>query len=99
MMQQLSSCQQRVTLPAATLPAVYNRIICAAVVDNRFRTMLLTNPAKAIAHGYNGEAFLITEQEANHLISIKAETLKEFASQLVTPPIPVMIPVAVAACD
>lgn len=99
MMQLLNTCQQRVTFPAATLPAVYNRLICAAVVDSRFRKMLLVDPVKAIALGYNGEAFLITDEQASHLNSIKASTLKDFASQLVSPLKPAVISVSIAACD
>ena len=59
-----------------------SRILTAAVINARFRQMLLTNPVSAIAMGYGGEAFHLGNEEKNCLASIRATSLADFASQL-----------------
>lgn len=60
----------------------YSRILTAAVISAQFRQLLLTNPAKAIATGFAGEAFNLDTEECNRLSSIRASSLADFASQL-----------------
>ena len=60
-----------------------SRLLTAAVVNIHFRQMLLTNPGKAIANGYAGEAFRINSDEKKRLSSIRATSLADFASQAV----------------
>ena len=59
-----------------------NRLVTAAVVSKSFCELLLDDPAEAIAAGYNGEAFLLTAEEQDLVVSIQAATLQEFAIQL-----------------
>ena len=60
----------------------YSRILSAAVINNRFRGMLLDNPEEAIARGYSGEQFEIDGEEQKHLSAIQANTLADFAAQM-----------------
>jgi len=60
-----------------------NRLMTAAVVSKRFCKLLLSDPVQAIKHGYNGELFHLTKDEKDMIVSIKAECLSDFASQLV----------------
>ena len=60
----------------------YSRILTAAVISSQFRQLLLTNPGKAIAAGFAGEAFNLDTEECKRLSSIRASTLADFASQL-----------------
>ena len=60
----------------------YSRILSAAVINSQFRQMLLKDPVKAITNGYSGERFEIDSDERNHLSSIKATSLADFAAQL-----------------
>ena len=60
-----------------------NRLVAAAVVNRRFRQLLLTQPAKAIENGYNGETFSLTPASRQLVCSIVARTLEEFAEPLV----------------
>ncbi len=64
----------------------YSRILTAAVISSQFRQLLLTNPGKAIAAGFAGEAFNLDLEECKRLSSIQASTLADFASQLNGPP-------------
>jgi len=60
----------------------YSRILTAAVINSRFRQMLLSNPGKAVSTGYAGEAFHLPHEEKKRLASIRATSLADFASQL-----------------
>lgn len=59
-----------------------HQLLAAAVVSKKFRQLLLTNPAQAIAEGWAGQKFAFSSKERQRVISIKARTLEEFASQL-----------------
>jgi hypothetical protein len=63
-----------------------SRILTAAVINTRFRQMLLSNPAGAIAMGFGGEAFHLGNETRQYLASIQATSLADFASQLVRNP-------------
>lgn len=59
-----------------------SRLITAAVVNQKFCTLLLTNPAMALATGYNGELFRLATEEQELILSIRATSLADFATQL-----------------
>jgi hypothetical protein len=59
-----------------------NRLLSAAVINRSFRSMLLNNPAKAIAGGYYGERFNIGSKAVSQVSSIHATSLADFAAQL-----------------
>ncbi len=59
-----------------------SRLLTAAVVNGRFRKLLLSDPARALACGYDGEPFWFAKDERERILSIKAKSLADFASQL-----------------
>ena len=59
-----------------------NRILVAAVINQRFCARLLANPKTAIQAGYRGERFAISSQLLTLLDAIRVETLSEFAQML-----------------
>lgn len=60
----------------------YSRIMTAAVVNERFRKLLLSNPSLALKSGYGGEAFYLESEESERISAIKATSLAEFARQM-----------------
>jgi len=60
----------------------YSRILSAAVINRSFREKLLSDPALAIASGFNGESFDLTDSEKKELSALKGLTLSEFALQI-----------------
>ncbi len=58
------------------------RLLTAAVVNREFCSLLLANPAMAVAIGYNGEPFDLAAEEQELIISINATSLADFAKQL-----------------
>ena len=63
--------------------AELSRLISAAVVNKRFRDLLLRNPEEALEAGYQGEAFMLASEERALITSIQATSLADFAMQLV----------------
>jgi hypothetical protein len=59
-----------------------SRLLTAAVVNVNFRTLLLNDPGRALATGFNGESFWFDRDEHERILSIKAHTLADFANQL-----------------
>lgn len=59
-----------------------NRLLIAALADQRFCELLLTDPKEALKQGYGDERFNLTLEEKDILFSIQATTLLDFASQL-----------------
>jgi len=59
-----------------------NRLICAAVVDKKFCQLLLRDPAAAIASGYRGETFELSEEDQMSIESIRATSLSDFSHYL-----------------
>ncbi|MBE0670791.1 MAG: hypothetical protein IH588_09400 [Anaerolineales bacterium] len=59
-----------------------SRIFAAAVVNRQFCEMLLQDPHIALQRGYLGETFSLSKEEMDAIISIRAETLSDFARQL-----------------
>ncbi len=59
-----------------------SRLITAAVINQEFRQLLLSNPEKAINTGYNGEKFSLERAEKELILSIRATSLADFAVKL-----------------
>ena len=60
-----------------------SRIITAAVINFRFRQDLLRDPRHAVESGYGDETFSLEEKEIEHLFSIRAKSLEEFATKII----------------
>jgi hypothetical protein len=59
-----------------------SRLLTAAVVNRGFRSLLLANPESALARGYQGEHFRLDNEQKNLILSIRADTLADFATQI-----------------
>jgi hypothetical protein len=59
-----------------------NRLLAAAAVSTRFCNLLLSNPARALAEGFAGEQFTLSDDEQDFILSLRVSSLKEFATQL-----------------
>jgi hypothetical protein len=59
-----------------------NQIVCAALINERFREVLLHHPARAIAAGYGGQSFSLTPEERDMVIGIRAERLEDWAAEI-----------------
>ncbi len=59
-----------------------NRLLSAAVINQRFCNLLLSDPLRAITLGFNGEAFAFSAEEKSLLLAIHANTLQSFAEQV-----------------
>ena len=59
-----------------------SRLLTAAVVNKKFRKLLLDDPAIALASGFNGEPFRLASEDKNRVLSINAQSLADFATQL-----------------
>jgi hypothetical protein len=60
-----------------------SRLLTAAVVNHKFSHLLLNDPRAALISGYNGESFQLSPEETKLIMSIKASSLRDFASQVV----------------
>jgi hypothetical protein len=60
----------------------YSRILTAAVVNEKFRRLLLSDPAQALKVGFGGEAFHLAADEKRRISRIQVKTLAEFAKQM-----------------
>ena len=60
----------------------YSRILTAAVVNEKFRKLLLSDPEMAVRMGFGGEAFHLDHADTRRLASIRATSLAEFARQM-----------------
>ena len=67
--------------PAAGRSGLH-RLFAAAVVNNRFREALLREPEQALANGYLGQTFSLTDQERTIIQSIRAESLTDLAQRV-----------------
>ena len=70
------------TRAPASLSKNLNRLLSAAVVSPRFQQLLLTDPASALAKGYNGEEFHLTPPEYAAVTSLRVNSIRDFATQL-----------------
>jgi hypothetical protein len=64
-------------------PGAVSRLITAALVDARFRNLLLTNPSAALLDEYNDRLFNLSLEEVELIQSIRATSLSDFANQVV----------------
>lgn len=60
-----------------------NRLLCASVASKSFRNMLLTNPEIALASGYQGEKFNLSDDDRSWLFSIRPASLVDLAANMV----------------
>lgn len=58
-----------------------SRLIHAALVDKNFEYLLLNDPLTALTNGYNGESFVMEQDEQAFLSTIRASSLSDFADQ------------------
>ncbi len=61
-----------------------NRLLSAAVVSKSFRNLLLVNPEIAVASGYQGESFNLSDEDRNWLFSMRPASLVDLAANMVT---------------
>ena len=59
-----------------------HRLFAAAVVNDQFRETLLSKPEEALANGYLGQTFILTDQEKKLIQSIRADTLTDLAQKV-----------------
>ena len=61
-----------------------NRLLCAAVVSKKFCNALINDPEIAVATGYQGESFNLSDEEQSWLFSIRPANLVDLAANMVT---------------
>ena len=59
-----------------------HRLFAAAVVNDQFRETLLREPEAALANGYLGQPFSLSDQEKIILKSVRAKTLADLAQKV-----------------
>lgn len=59
-----------------------SRVFSAAVVNKQFCELLLKDPQKALSRGYLGESFLLSKEEFDLILSIRASSLSDLARQV-----------------
>lgn len=64
------------------LPAELTRLISVAIISQRFRDLLLHDPARALDAGFHGQQFRLTPEQRELVLSIQAVSLTDFAAQL-----------------
>lgn len=67
-----------------TTPEFYeiNRVLAAAVVSQKFCALLLSDPSLAVAQGYAGEQFNLSDAEYELVLCAQGCTLQEFARRV-----------------
>jgi hypothetical protein len=59
-----------------------SQVFAAAVVNRQFCDMLLQDPSIALQKGYLGEAFSLSKEEKDLIVSIRANSLADLARQV-----------------
>jgi len=59
-----------------------SRVFSAAVVNKQFCDLLLEDPNTALNKGYLGEGFLLSKEERDLIVSIRATSLSDLAKQV-----------------
>jgi hypothetical protein len=59
-----------------------HRLLAAAIVNSQFRDTLLTEPELALAGGYMGQAFSLTDHEKAVISNVRAKDLTDFAQKV-----------------
>ena len=62
--------------------ASINRLLAAAAINPRFRSVLLADPGRALKAGFGGEQFPLSQPVQETLISIQASTMPDFVRKL-----------------
>lgn len=70
------------TDPLASTKAEFGRLVHAAIINPRFRQMLLTNPENTIDKGFYGESFHFASEIKEQIKHIQAGTLEEFSARV-----------------
>ncbi len=60
-----------------------SRLLAAAVVNPSFCSQLLVDPKSALDDGYHGESFFLSDAERYSVLSIHANSLADFARQVI----------------
>jgi hypothetical protein len=68
--------------PSSGTSSGLSRLLAAAVINRGFCQLLLEEPARALEAGFQGEAFALSEEELDRVLSIQAEDLGQFARLL-----------------
>jgi hypothetical protein len=61
-----------------------SRLLAAAVINENFRDLLLSDPFQALAQGFQGELFHLDSKDTSLILSIQTDNLSDFALQIVT---------------
>jgi hypothetical protein len=59
-----------------------HRLFAAAIVSDQFRATLLREPDQALANGYLGQTFTLTDKEKSIIRNIRAKNLTDFAQKV-----------------
>ena len=59
-----------------------HRLFAAAIVSDQFRETLLREPEAALANGYLGQTFALSDQEKTIIKSVRASTLTDLAQKV-----------------
>jgi len=59
-----------------------HRLFAAAIVSDQFREVLLSEPEVALAGGYLGQTFILTDHEITIIKNVRAENLTDFAQKV-----------------
>jgi len=59
-----------------------HRVFTAAIVNSQFREKLLREPEMALAGGYLGQTFTLTDQERAIISNVRASDLTDFAQKV-----------------
>lgn len=59
-----------------------HRLFTAAIVNSQFREKLLREPEIALAGGYLGQTFSLTDQEKTIISNVRARDLTDFAQKV-----------------
>lgn len=70
--------------PAGLCPSAgsLSRLLAAAVINQGFRKLLLTQPEEALRVGFQGEKFPLSREDRQRVLAIRARDLADFALQL-----------------
>ncbi len=97
-MQKQGVCTQKsIIYQESEVNPEFSRLLCAAVVNQKFRKTLFANPLSAVAQGYCGESFNFSEDEIRRLNAIRANDLQEFAAQMLRTTESIQLPIAIPA--
>jgi hypothetical protein len=74
--------QTPVSNARASTQAELGRLIHAAIINTRFRQLLLANPMNIIDRGYLGESFHFPSEMKEQIRNVRAGNLEEFSSRM-----------------